>query len=74
MLQVTPGIPPKMNLRLEQAAKLSATAPEVFDITVQKTSRSLLDGWMPMVLHVVMVHDNCFGFSVADTCCAGAVT
>ncbi len=37
-----------------------------------KTLSILLDVWLPMVLQVVIVHDNIFGCSVAYTCCIGA--
>ncbi len=35
-----------------------------------KSLRSLVDGWVPMVFQVAIGHANDFGFSVADACCA----
>ncbi len=39
---------------------------------LDKTLRSLLDGEVQMLLHVMMLYDRNFGLSMADTCCTHA--
>ncbi len=43
--------------------------PYIFGTPRVKQNLRILDEWLPMVLYVMLVHDNCLVFSIADIFC-----